>query len=121
MTKKILNWVIVLIWMGVIFYFSSQPDLKSDLPSSWDLFFRKIAHIAEFAVLTYFLTKAFFAHGMSRTKLLIFSAFVAIAYAFFDEYHQTFTSGRMGSLKDVFIDSLGVLFIVVFYREKRGN
>lgn len=117
MIKKILNWVIVLIWMGVIFYFSSQPDLKSDLPSSWDLIFRKIAHIAEFAVLTYFLTRAFIGYGMSRFKLLILSASMAIAYAFFDEYHQTFTSGRDGSLKDVFVDSLGVLFIVVFYRD----
>lgn len=115
--KKILNWAVVIMWMGVIFYFSSQPDLKSELPSFWDLIFRKIAHIAEFAVLAYFLIRAFIGHGISKAKLLLVSASMAIAYAFFDEYHQTFTSGRDGSLKDVFVDSLGVLFIVVFYRD----
>ena len=118
MKRKIFNWSLVIIWMMVIFYFSSQPDLKSSLPNLWDLIFRKIAHILEFTVLTYFLIKAFSNYNISIKKILIFSFIVAVGFAISDELHQTFVNGRCGAIKDVFVDSAGILFCLIFYKKK---
>ena len=118
MKRKFFNWVLVIAWMMLIFYFSSQPDLKSSLPNLWDLIFRKIAHILEFTVLTYFLIKAFSNYSISKKKILIFPFIIAIIFAISDELHQTFVSGRCGAIKDVFIDSIGVVLCLIFYKKK---
>ena len=47
MIKKCINWLYVLLWMCVIFYFSSQPNLKSDLPSMWDFILARGARTDE--------------------------------------------------------------------------
>lgn len=41
---------------------------------------------------------------------------IAAAYAGLDEYHQSFVPGRTAELKDVFIDSLGIIAGVGVYR-----
>lgn len=116
--KIIYNWLLVILWMGVIFYFSSLPDLKSTLPSSWDLIFRKIAHISEYFVLTYFFIRAFLGHKIGKNNALILSVVLAIIYSISDEYHQTLIVGRSGRMEDVLIDSVGV-FIMVWLWNKR--
>ena len=115
MKKIIYNWLLVIIWMGVIFYFSSLPDLKSELPSAWDLVLRKIAHMAEYFVLTYFLAQALLGHKIKKSRVLFWSAFSAIIYAASDEYHQTFILGRSGAILDVLIDSMGDLAMMTLY------
>lgn len=107
--KIIINWLFVLLWMGVIYYFSAQPDLKSELQPIWDLIFRKIAHMAEFFILAFLLFRAYFGNKMVVGRALFLSVFIAIIYAVFDEYHQTLVEGRTGSPIDVVIDSIGVL------------
>ncbi|NCF75217.1 MAG: hypothetical protein GWO87_01885 [Xanthomonadaceae bacterium] len=118
MKRKILNWVLVVIWMLVIFYFSNQPNLRSSLPNLWDLIFRKIAHILEFAVLTYFLIKAFRNYNISAKNILFFSFIVSFFYAMSDEFHQTFIQGRCGAIKDVLIDTIGIILCLTFYKNK---
>jgi len=49
----------------------------------------------------------------SQIKLAIYAIITGIVYAFTDEFHQRFVPGRTGSLKDVFIDSMGVITGVV--------
>lgn len=112
MLKKYLNWLYVILWMSVIFYFSSQPDLKSTLPTFWDFIFRKIAHISEFFVLAYFLFKAVREHQPSWIFALSLTFVISEIYAGFDEFHQTFTAGRSGNIIDVGIDSIGVMLFV---------
>lgn len=111
MNKKILNWFIVIIWAGVIFYFSHQPGLKSSLPNEYDFILRKLAHISEYAVLTFLLIRAFSQHQLSRKKILFFSIILAIMYSFSDEYHQRFIFERVGTFKDVIIDSMGIFLV----------
>src|SRR5687767_882944 len=50
-------WLPVVVWAGVIFAFSSVPDLGTGL-GGWDLVLRKLAHAAEFAVLGALLARA---------------------------------------------------------------
>ena len=119
MKKIFINWFLVIIWAAVIFYFSSLPDLKSELPSIWDLVFRKIAHMAEYFVLTYFLIIALLSHKINKKKALIAAALLAVIYAISDEYHQTFILGRSGKSADVLIDSIGVLAMIWLYYQRK--
>lgn len=113
MKKVILNWLVVILWLGVIYYFSSQPDLKSELAPAWDLVFRKIAHMAEFFVLSYLFFRAYRSFNLSIGRSLLLAFIFSIAYAFFDEWHQSLVAGRHASLVDVGIDSVGVLAFAI--------
>jgi len=114
MNRFLKFWLPLILWMGVIFFFSSLPDLKSGLKD--DFILRKIAHILEFAFLTILLIRAIKRENLSIKKVIIFSLIIALFYALTDEYHQTFVLGRQGSFKDVGIDSIGILLIgLVWY------
>ncbi len=112
MPKKILNWYAVIAWLGVIYYFSAQPDLKSELEPMWDLIFRKIAHISEFFILTYLFFQAYQSLGLTVKKSLFLAFIFSLAYAGFDELHQSQVAGRVANPVDVGIDGLGVLAFV---------
>ncbi|MEA2064740.1 MAG: VanZ family protein [Patescibacteria group bacterium] len=118
MAKKLVHWLAIIAWAGIIFYFSHQPDLKSSLPDFWDFIFRKIAHICEYAVLAFILIRTFIHHKMTGKNSAILAAITAVSYAIGDEYHQTFIIGRSGCIRDVLIDSIGIFFITIFYKPK---
>ncbi|MCK4967879.1 MAG: VanZ family protein [Candidatus Aenigmarchaeota archaeon] len=110
-------WLPVIVWCGVIFYFSNTPDLKSNLPVWLDFIFRKIAHMAEFMVLFYLLARAM----CWKKKFLWLAVILSIFYACTDEYHQQFVLGRHCSIRDVLIDTLGILIgyeLLIRYRQK---
>ncbi|MBC7473133.1 MAG: VanZ family protein, partial [Candidatus Sericytochromatia bacterium] len=73
---------------------------------------RKTAHITEYGLLT----MSYF-YGLTKTILkeekfsssYIFSLILAVLYASSDEFHQTFIAGRVGTYKDVLIDSIGMI------------
>jgi len=111
MKTKIKNWLLVFIWAGVIFFLSHQPDLKSNLPSEYDFILRKLAHISEYAILTFLLIRALSRYQLSPKKIFIFSIFLSILYAFSDEYHQSFIYERTGAFRDVAIDSIGIFLV----------
>jgi VanZ family protein len=107
----IFYWFPVFLWCSFIFYLSSIPDLRSDLPNAWDYVFRKLAHITEYAVLAFLFFRAA-SRNMSRRRALAYGALFAFTFSLTDEYHQTFVSGRSGNLVDAAIDSLGILFAI---------
>ena len=120
MRKIVFNWIAVILWLGVIYYFSSQPDLKSELAPFWDFIFRKIAHMAEYFVLAYLFFRTWQSYGLATKKSLFLSFSLALVYAIFDEFHQSFVAGRTASPKDVLIDSLGIIgFVVLRLFEKK--
>ena len=112
------KWLLVILWAGFIFFLSHQPDLSSGLPGVWDFFFAKSAHFLEYAILTFLLICALQGHQLTKKKILILAAILAIGYAFSDEYHQSFILGRNASLRDILIDSLGVLFVAWLTKRK---
>ena len=87
----------VVLWAALIFAVSSVPSLDSGL-GTWDLGLRKLAHVAEYAVLG-----ALLARALPELAAL----WAGIAYAASDEVHQSFVPGRFGSLLDVAIDAHG--------------
>ena len=88
--------------MALIFFLSAQPDLNSGL-GVWDTIGRKFVHFATFGALWWLWDRA-----LNHEHPLI-AAVISVAYAISDEYHQTFVDGRVGSVRDVLIDSAGVL------------
>lgn len=119
--KKFLKfWLPAIIWAGVIFTLSSIPDLESGLKQ--DFILRKIVHVLEFAILTFLIFRGLKQENLNIKKIAIYSIIFAIFYALTDEYHQTFTLGREGSLKDVGIDGIGILIMVlVWYYKSKGR
>ena len=91
-------WLPVAIWAAVIFAFSSVPSLSTEL-GTWDTILRKLAHLAEYAILG-----ALLARALRRPALALA---LAALYAVSDEVHQTFVDGRVGAPLDVGIDTLG--------------
>jgi VanZ family protein len=106
-TAALRLWLPVLAWAGLIFAFSSVPDLGTGL-GTWDLVLRKLAHAAEFAVLGALLLRAL------RDERAALAA--GIAYAASDELHQHFVPGRTGAPVDVVIDAAGVALGVALWR-----
>jgi VanZ family protein len=116
--KKLDPWLPPLLLMGVIFFFSAQPNLNSGL--GWiDHVGRKIVHASEYAFLCFLWWRAL------RTKLDSVRALapawaITTLYAATDEFHQTFIHGRHGTPVDVAIDSMGAgIFALLMLRAQR--
>ena len=128
-TKTFLNYFLLLIWMGVIFYLSNQPDLKSGLESWLDFVLRKAAHITEYGILAFLAWRAFrgreerisgvLGNRVSKRPLaLVIAIIFAFIFSISDEYHQSFVHGRVGSPVDVLIDSAGIaIAALTIYRK----
>ena len=113
-------WLPVAAWAGIIFFFSSVPDLKTGL--KYDLFLRKIAHVTEYFILAFFLYRALSgSFKMDPRRLFISAAVFTLLYAASDEIHQFFVEGRNCSLGDFLIDSLGVvcLYATIKLKQRR--
>jgi VanZ like family len=98
-SRAVTLWIPVVLWAAVIFAISSIPGLSTGL-GTWDTLLRKAAHVSEFAVLGALLYRAL---GREVPALA-----AGVAYAATDELHQSFVSGRHGSVVDVAIDAAGV-------------
>lgn len=111
---KILNyWLPPILWAGLIFSLSGVPNLNSGLEAFWDVFLRKLAHATEFGVLFLLLFRAWRGSDFKFWPVWFLSLILAVGFAFSDEFHQLFVAERQGKLFDVFIDSLGVLFVAL--------
>lgn len=140
--KKIISFIVLILWMIVIFSFSSADANKSTgtsdkvittmieikdkitnnetpnnekeiIVKNSSFYIRKIAHITEYLILgfltfnllkQYSVTNIYYAIGLS------------ILYSCTDEFHQLFISGRSGSIRDVLIDSIGILIGTYLYK-----
>ena len=101
-----------LLLMGLIFFLSAQPHLKTDL-GTLDLILRKLAHMAEYAALWFLWWRAF---GYRHAKTAVA---IALGFAITDEFHQTFVDGRVGTPVDVAIDAVGIGLALVAVRARR--
>lgn len=116
LTSRTALWIPPFVLMGVIFFFSAQPDLNSGLGLA-DLIGRKIIHASEYALLTFLWWRAFVRTSFRRAAPLIgFS--LAVGYAGTDEFHQTFIHGRHGSPVDVCIDAFGAGLCALFLHRR---
>ncbi len=107
-------WFPVIIWAGLIFCLSSIPNLKTRF--EYDFILRKIAHAIEYFILTFLLYRAFRgSFNIGILQFFVYPATLSFFYAVSDEFHQSFVSGRSASIRDVLIDTIGILgfYIVI--------
>ncbi len=97
---RLLRWVAVVAWAGVIFAASSLPG--SQVPGR----FGTLAHFVEYAVLGGLLYFALLP-GSSRTRAAVLAVIIASAYGVTDELHQHFTPGRVPDVADWLMDTAG--------------
>lgn len=105
-------WAAVLAWCALIFAFSCLPGggpsaLREAGAGFWAQFaFSKLCHVGEYAALYWLARRALHAGGRrGRGRELAAFAF-CLAYAFSDEWHQSFVFGRTGTCRDVLLDAL---------------
>jgi VanZ family protein len=93
--------------MALIYAFSAMPSDGTD-HGPLMLVLRKLTHFGEYFALTGLWWWALRTRIGGRRALAPAVA-IAIGYAVTDEIHQTFVDGRVGTPRDVLIDTAGVL------------
>lgn len=140
MLKKISSLLLILLWMFIIFMFSSDTgevsggltekiivkvtttltDIRENTPemqevvNRWMFPTRKAAHYFVYFVLAFLIMNTLFIMGVKKHTLII-TGIICLLYAIGDEYHQTFVSGRTGQVSDVLLDSSAALFSAFLY------
>ena len=141
------SWIWVIAWMSIIFFFSTDLfsgsqtsriigpflkwfalDISAESIATVQLVFRKIAHLVEYAILSILCCRALVKQDKLRVlqlAALVQAVLIAVAYAAFDEWHQSWTDERFGSPLDVAIDSVGAIVGAVLFswlsHRKRGT
>lgn len=131
--KKAVRWIVVILWLGLIFYLSSQPapesrelsksvgklivalkqmiapDLTIEIHGFYSLL-RKSAHFFVFMVLGFLIMYALsFSKIDSIKKRIGISLGLSIVFAIMDETYQYFVPGRGAQVSDVLLDSVGAM------------
>lgn len=133
LVKKIIYGLLIVLWLGLIFYFSHQEAEKSEKVTAgvasdivetvesgdaaspakeehWDkvgeIFtpLRKCAQVFEFFVLGLLVINFVKEFKFSFKEIIIISLIACLLFGVGDEFHQSFIAGRAGTLKDVAID-----------------
>lgn len=136
----------VFLWVAVIFYLSSDsgsmtqtsrflrplvlfffPDISEASLQIIHGIVRKSAHVIEYAVLALLVLRAVWSshiEQLRRYKFVIPILFV-IGIASIDEFNQSFSAARTGTIYDVILDTAGgilaVLAVWLWTRFRRGN
>jgi VanZ family protein len=115
------RWLPPLLWMGLIFFLSAQPDLPH-APGEWlDAVLKKFGHAAEYLLLFCMLLRAW-RYSRSPAKALDAALLATALYAVSDELHQAFVPGRHANWYDVLIDvGLPLLLWRVWRGRLRGG
>ena len=100
--KKLGRWLPLLVWMGLIYWFSDQSQ-PFTMPQSWLQDVVGVAgHFTGYAVLALLWRRAL---APRRAATLAFV--LTLLYALSDEFHQTFVPGRSGNVPDLLVDAAG--------------
>ncbi len=81
-----------------------------------DVIVKKTAHVTEYALLLVLVVRALRLTILEielKSTLLISFTF-SFVYALSDEFHQRFTPGRTGTIRDIGFDVLGMLLAIGF-------
>ena len=140
--KKIISFIVLILWMIVIFSFSSADANKSTgtsdkvittmieikdkitdqetpisekeiIVKNSSFYVRKIAHITEYLILGFLMFNLLKQYSVTN---IYYAIGLSILYSCTDEFHQLFINGRSGSFKDVLIDTIGILLGTYLYK-----
>ena len=137
--KRIVYAILVIIWMGTIFYFSNQVSDDSskssgritetivkviskepekaplELKERVEKIVRKTAHFSMYAIGGFLMAGLISTTKVTNKYLIILSILLTALYACSDEIHQLFVYGRSCEVRDIFIDTLGASLGTTIY------
>ncbi len=106
--------------MGLIFTGSSQTKTQVSNFYWVNFVVFKSLHIIEYALLFFLWFRAIY-YSFPQIKNINFCFFIAflltIIYSGTDEFHQLFVISRSGSYKDILIDTLGIIILLLFIKK----
>lgn len=106
------RWLLVVLWMGVIFWFSSQEQLISPTYPIIGQIISAFGHVIFFGVLYFLFVKALkSSYLLSAGSLVRLGLTFVFLYGLIDEFHQSFVPGRDASMIDVALDVLGGVIV----------
>ena len=140
--KKTISIISLILWMIVIFSFSSADANKSTgtsdkvittmieikdkitdqetpinekeiIVKNSSFYVRKIAHITEYLILGLLMFNALKQFNILN---ICYAIILCVLYSCTDEFHQLFINGRSGSFRDVLIDTIGILLGTYLYK-----
>ena len=106
-----ISWVITIVMAIIIFYVSSLTLTGSTDGTSYISY---IYHFTAFSYLSLFLLISI-TKGKPIKNLIILGIILAIIYGISDEIHQYFIPGRQSALKDILVNSIGILITGIAY------
>jgi len=114
MMKKYIFLILLVVYIGLIFYMSSQPapEVIGEVGEKI-VGFDKLLHVIEFFILGV-LVFLFMKQTRFPEKRYVIAILFVIFYAFFDESHQAFVPGRFSSFYDFLADCVGGLLVLGF-------
>ena len=126
--KRIVYAVLIILWMITIFEFSNQNgdtsqgtsdvitdkiiEINNDLENKRDqvsFCVRKLAHFSIYLIGGILAFGFFDTYSLQKKYVIAFALMFRIVYAILDEFHQSFISGRSAQIRDVCIDTCGVI------------
>ena len=149
MTKRIICLILIVIWLSVIFVFSSGTGNSSNSLSKrlinksilvyekisgndvnneviikkLNYSIRKVAHFTIFLVLGIFIY--LFINTFDISHKMLISILLSLSFAILDETHQLFVYERTSKIIDIFIDTLGSItscsILNIIYYKKHNN
>ena len=136
---KVINIILIVIWMSVVFGFSNEGGTESSNTSrkvtvavvqtisnktieenepvidKIEKVIRKLAHYTIYTVGGFFIMNYAYTTNTKIKKKIIGSIAFGAGYAVTDELHQFFVSGRSARVFDVGIDTLGIITGILIY------
>lgn len=118
--SRLWRWLVdilpLVLWMALIFWFSSQSVLVEIEREAAEKTVYKTAHILVYAVLAWLWWRALSPRRQLNWPVLFTALALTTAYGISDEIHQLFVPGRHGRLADVLFDTSGALLMVLLIR-----
>lgn len=108
--KFLLAWGPAIALMITIFFLSSRQRVAVSEVYTINFIVFKSLHVIEYAALYFLIFRGYyrtFSHN-NMNKIYVYAIVTTLLYAASDEFHQTFVPTRTGTLRDIFIDSIGI-------------
>lgn len=105
--NRIIKFIPSIIWMSVIFYFSSRSTVGIGTNNTDRFLILKSFHLIEYAFLA-----LLFSIAIYKRKTVVIISYL---YALSDEIHQFFVPGRTGLFRDTLIDLIGILIGIFIF------
>lgn len=139
---KYISVILVIIWMGIVFWFSAQngqqskaqsgstikkivsiqnPESNNNIKKQNDIIeslqpvVRKMAHFTLYTLGGFLILNLMNNFKIGKLYKIMFSIGIGVVYAITDEIHQSFVPQRCGRIFDVFVDSCGVITGIILF------